>query len=315
MRTEKLSPSSLKINVDRLSSVELFDAAGKKIKLTTGELRKQLSDLGFSGVLAEGEMPQTQEPERLSVQIQRLEEKLVKYQKMAVMGVMMSEIVHELNNQLTVLSGRIQIYNLQNEGEGGNELEQMIASASSILNNLLDFVKNKEVKTEIFVFNEWFSKNKALLRIPINDRHKFNCVNQIKDENVQIKISKELLLQVFLNLFNNANQAMSDPGELNLTLGKCGLPVSNDYKVDSSLEFLKISIQDTGIGIPSELIKEIFKPQVSTKQNLETSGSGLGLGISRRIIEHAGGRIVAKNRENERGAVFEIFLPIQKREK
>jgi signal transduction histidine kinase len=113
--------------------------------------------------------------------------------------------------------------------------------------------------------------------------------------------------QVFWNLFINAAQAMSDGGEIRVHLGKgnawegAGFPLPPQSK---GKEWVKISIADSGGGIPLEEKDKIFEPFFTTKE----SGTGLGLSIVHKIIENHNGLIKVES-EVGRGSTFLIFLP------
>ena len=102
------------------------------------------------------------------------------------------------------------------------------------------------------------------------------------------------LEQVFINLVVNAIQAMSEEGELTIhsSLGE------DDY--------VKVTFQDTGCGIPPENLDKLFTPFFTTKQ--EVKGVGLGLSVSYGIIERHGGRIEVQS-EPGKGSTFTVYLP------
>ncbi len=106
-------------------------------------------------------------------------------------------------------------------------------------------------------------------------------------------VEPHLLQQVVFNLINNACQAMKDPGRL------CVTTKSENGKII-------IAIEDTGHGIPEEIQRRIFEPFFTTKK--EGHGTGLGLSMSRSIIEKFGGTIQFYNVEPH-GSCFTIVLP------
>ncbi len=100
------------------------------------------------------------------------------------------------------------------------------------------------------------------------------------------------LEQVFRNMILNALQAMPNGGELILSS-------------EAAEGGVKVTVEDTGVGIPEEALNQIFVPFFTTK----TKGTGLGLSIVQKIVENHGGRISATS-VPEQGTTFEIFLPI-----
>jgi signal transduction histidine kinase len=99
--------------------------------------------------------------------------------------------------------------------------------------------------------------------------------------------------QVFLNLILNAQQALEGPGSITVTSRATGKEVT-------------VTVSDTGPGLPDSCREQLFEPGWSTKS--EDEGTGLGLFISRRIVERHGGRITAENGSHG-GAVFTVILP------
>ncbi len=109
-----------------------------------------------------------------------------------------------------------------------------------------------------------------------------------------LKIDGDQLLQVFLNIIFNAADAMNGPGTLTVT---------------SKLEnhAVIVSFEDTGPGIPEELLSRVFEPFFTTKEVGE--GTGLGLSVSYGIMQNMGGAIRASNRKRG-GAVFTVEIPL-----
>jgi signal transduction histidine kinase len=114
------------------------------------------------------------------------------------------------------------------------------------------------------------------------------------EESLFVNGDAEQLHQVFVNLLINAIEAMPDGGCLAITLS---LPESRSH--------VQIQIHDTGNGIPEEILLRIFEPFATTKER----GTGLGLAVSRRIIDQHGGSLFAQNAA-EGGALFTIELPV-----
>lgn len=110
----------------------------------------------------------------------------------------------------------------------------------------------------------------------------------------KVKADRVQLQQVFMNLMLNAIEAMHDEG--------------GELTVRSQLQDsqLQLSVSDTGVGLPTEKVEQIFSAFFTTKSH----GSGMGLAISRSIVESHGGRLWA-TANDERGATFHFTLPIQ----
>ena len=108
--------------------------------------------------------------------------------------------------------------------------------------------------------------------------------------------------QVIINLVKNACDAMTEGGRITIS--------TNILEADRKEPAIRISIEDTGPGIPHELLDRLFDPFFTTKAG--GKGTGLGLAVSKRIVEEQGGRLICENSKEQSGAVFRILLPISK---
>jgi signal transduction histidine kinase len=152
----------------------------------------------------------------------------------------------------------------------------MALSLSEILDNVVELQSRK------------LQLNRIILK------KNFRTVGTIHGFSVELK-------QVFLNIITNAAQAMPEGGELRLDLTE-----SREWK--SGQAGLRVNISDTGVGIDSRNSKKIFEPFFSTK---EAKGTGLGLWISRGIIQKYGGSIRFRTMRFKTGNVtcFSVFIP------
>jgi signal transduction histidine kinase len=112
-----------------------------------------------------------------------------------------------------------------------------------------------------------------------------------------VEVDPDLMQQVFLNLCLNAAQAMPEGGTLTITTGV------RRYRTRRSL--VDVSISDTGVGIPRDLMEKIFDPFFTTR----SMGTGLGLPISVQIVRDTGGVVTAKNNPGG-GATLRVSLPL-----
>ncbi|MCY7344671.1 MAG: hypothetical protein LH614_00470, partial [Pyrinomonadaceae bacterium] len=117
------------------------------------------------------------------------------------------------------------------------------------------------------------------------------------NDDLKISGDADFLRQVFVNIFQNAQQAMPAGGELKIRI---------DEERREGKNFAAVKISDTGAGIAPENLEKIFDPFYTTKDIGQ--GTGLGLAVSRRIVEEHGGTIGAVNDKNG-GASFTVYLP------
>jgi signal transduction histidine kinase len=125
-----------------------------------------------------------------------------------------------------------------------------------------------------------------------------------------VSLSSEDLLRCLVNLVKNAAEFITGPGAIRISLGE------RQHEADA-LPSLFLSVEDSGSGIPDELLEKIFEPGFTTRPGAGSEGTwasthrGLGLSITRSIVEAAGGRIHAENSARQ-GARFVIELPIRR---
>ncbi len=255
--------------------------------------------------------------------LKETQSKLVHSEKMAALGTLTAGIAHEINNPLNFISGGvnalknihknfyIDLIKLKKESsrisKGINELEQKhpINDLNSVVENINTGVERaSDIVKGLLVYSH--SKNSKLKSANINDildtalpllksKYKSKVVIE-KDYDSAIKpinCYPSKLNQVFLNLIDNAIDAVADNGKITLTTRQINNAVS-------------ISIKDNGEGIPKDIIDKIFDPFYTTKE--VGKGTGLGLSICQGIIDNHNGTIEVISSEGN-GTEFLIFLP------
>jgi signal transduction histidine kinase len=143
-----------------------------------------------------------------------------------------------------------------------------------------------------------------------------------------VRLNTEDLTRVLVNLVKNAAEAMPGGGSIRIGLRKRGGPAEGALDAAEAGQELSLTIEDTGTGIPRKALERVFEAGFTTHtagSSAENSAGGgwpsahrgLGLSITRSIVEAAGGRTYATNREGPgtpgRGACFEIVLPVRSR--
>ncbi len=223
------------------------------------------------------------------------QEQLIQAAKLTALGEMASNVAHELNNPLTSIIGFTELIKEEKDAEEVKKYLEIIEKESlrarDIVNQLLEFSRKKPVMMEDVTTGTLFNDILQLVELQIKNtrielRKELNYLPVIKGDYNQLK-------QVFINLINNAISAMPDGGVLKI----------NTKRIDNSIY---ISIEDTGTGIPPEILPRIFEPFFTTKKE---KGTGLGLPISYRIVENHGGRIEVRSEPNK-GSTFIVILPI-----
>jgi two-component system NtrC family sensor kinase len=232
----------------------------------------------------------------------RLQAQLIQSAKLSGIGQMISGVAHELNNPLTTVMGYAQLLQVSDVDETIKEDLQMIYKdalrAQRIVQNLLTFARQKKPQRSSVDINE-IIKRALDLR---NYQLKVDNIEVVTElvENLPWTMADDYQLQqVFLNIINNAHQAMvQEKGRGTLTIRT--EIVDNDT--------IRVSFTDTGPGIPSEALDKVFDPFFTTKE--VGAGTGLGLSVSHGIIQEHKGRIWAES-EPGQGAAFFVELPIK----
>ncbi|MFH2058598.1 MAG: ATP-binding protein [Pseudomonadota bacterium] len=228
----------------------------------------------------------------------------IKSEKLSSIGILAGGIAHDFNNILTGLYGNIALAKLELDSDSEAALlildaEQSMLKATDLTQQLLIFAKGGDPIKETISIGQ-----------TIKDTAKFNLSgSNIKlethfDEQLwPVNADKGQINQVISNLVINARHAMPDGGHLTITGTNIELK-NNEIASLVKGNYVKIIVQDDGIGIPNECLSRIFDPYYTTKH----AGSGMGLATSFSIIKKHQGWITATSNPGK-GAVFHIFLP------
>ncbi len=231
---------------------------------------------------------------------------IVEQSKATAMGEMISMIAHQWRQPLQAIAILIQKLPLEKLIDGN--------ISDETLNTVVDAVEDKLafMSKTIEDFRSFFNPNKEKETIYASElvekvrdmtayTFKVDNINfSIKYENdLKIDIHLNEITQVFLNILNNAREAFE---QKNIEIKNINLEF---YQQNDNIVF---EIRDNAGGIPSTIIKKIFEPYFSTKKN--KNGTGLGLYMSRTIVEKTGQGILTVN-NTDNGACFRIVLPIK----
>ncbi len=244
-----------------------------------------------------------QSPFQLAEQNQLLRENSVDSEKMRTIATLASGVAHEIRNPLTALKTFVEYFPKKKNDPAFIAKFESIASTEinrieSILNELLAFAKPSPLSLTDTDIKKTLEHALNLTANQLG-KNKVEVKTDFSNDLPLIKADTNKLLQVFINLILNANDAMPDGGTLIIMTRGSGLVVS-----DSSNPSIKITFTDTGCGIEPKDLSKIFEPFFSTKEK----GTGLGLAIVKGIIEDHGGKITVKSTKNQ-GTAFTITLP------
>ncbi|HHV72859.1 MAG TPA: PAS domain S-box protein [Clostridia bacterium] len=236
-----------------------------------------------------------------------LEEKIIRYEKLSVLGEIAAGMAHEIRNPLTTVKGFLQI--LQGQIKENRLDKDRVADYCEIMLEEID--RSNRIITEFLLTTKPQAPLISVLNIKsvINDvifltqnqalMQQVEMVVDVPEELPNVAIDRDQIKQVFLNLICNAFEAMPDGGRLT---------IRSYYNQDKKQ--IVTEIEDTGIGIPKENLKKIFLPFFTSKNgNSGKIGTGLGLSVCKNIIEGHGGSIEVGSKINE-GSKFLVYLPI-----
>ncbi len=226
------------------------------------------------------------------------QEQLIHSTKMAAIGELAANVAHEINNPLTSVLGYtthlLKTLPLQESPRRIlGMMEQETLRVRKIIRNLLDFARHKPSSMQPGDLAIPLRETVALVQ-GVADAASVVIQEDYPPASLAVNMDQNEMKQVFINIVNNALQAMPRGGELRIRLDRV-----NDQE-------LVVEFSDTGTGIAPENVDKIFEPFFSTKSSGD--GTGLGLSISYRIVRNHGGRIETKS-EAGKGTVFSVFLP------
>jgi two-component system NtrC family sensor kinase len=229
----------------------------------------------------------------------KLEQQIIQSERLAAMGQMIGGFAHELNNPLTSIMG---VAELLQEGEREESarkhlvmLQQQARRAADIVQNLMYFSRPPAPGRVTVDLNELVQRT---LHLHAYSLRKNNVTVDFLPEPSLPTVTGDShqLMQIFLNLILNAEQAMRDARDRG-TLR---------VRMEKSSNSVIATFQDDGPGIPAEVLPNIFDPFYTTKR--PGRGTGLGLSICKAILREHGGEIEASSGPGG-GAVFRVTLP------
>jgi PAS domain S-box-containing protein len=241
---------------------------------------------------------------RMQEEREELRRRLGQSEKLAALGQFVAGIAHELNNPLQGVLGHLEL--LRATGAFPRKLRREVQTiyreadrAAKIVRNLLAFSGSRRLVRRAVSINAVLQKVTAI-RASACRAGDIEVVRHYDTKLPRVQSDPLLLHQVFLNIVMNAEHAITESGR--------GGRIEITTAVAPSSNRVIVSVRDTGVGIPPDVVSRIFEPFYTTKE--VGKGSGLGLAITYGIVQEHGGEIVAANHPDG-GAVITIELPIR----
>jgi signal transduction histidine kinase len=232
------------------------------------------------------------------INLRDAQERLLHGERLAAIGEMAANLAHELKNPLITIggfAGRLlkSLPSETRERQYAGTIVTEVSRLEKMLTEILAFSRKPTICYNACNLHEIIQECLACCTATFEDK---NVAVVFSGDNHGCTVSGDAhqLKQVFLNLILNACDAMPKGGDLTLT-------IETDDRADKSVV---VSVEDSGCGIPDEMLRQIFNPFFTTKHH----GTGLGLAITNRIILNHYGSIEAHN--TGQGALFKITLPL-----
>lgn len=283
------------IGVDRVVVGRRKDGSTFPMKLAVGEMRRG-DLLYFTGFIRD-----LTEREQSAAMLDQARSELARLARLNELGEMASTLAHELNQPLSAIANYVQGSRrlLQSVDSAPpmlmtalDETAKQALRAGDIIRHLREFVTRGETDKEPHDIKQLIEEAGALALVGSRERG-IKSVFDFSQDAGMVLVDRVQIQQVIINLMRNAMEAMRDSPRKELTV-----------RTRTEIDKLVVEVEDTGPGIAEEIAPQLFQPFVTSK----ASGMGIGLSISRRIIEsHGGDLVVASSSE---GATFSFSLPL-----
>jgi signal transduction histidine kinase len=239
--------------------------------------------------------------EEANSRLQQMQQQLIQSERLATVGKMAAWVAHEINNPLAIIKTSVRI--IQNQSREDSQaiqrlhcIDEEVSRIAHILRELLDCSPASPTQEAVDV-NAVIHSLEPLLA-PTLQSEQISLRVVLEPDLPQVCMASDRLKQVLLNIIRNAEEAMSEGGDLVIQTIRQG-------------DRIQVRITDTGGGIPPEHLGQVFAPFFTTKGH--KGGKGLGLAISCGLVASANGHIDVESAVGK-GSTFRVSLPVWKRD-
>ena len=239
----------------------------------------------------------------------RMEEEILKAEKIESIGVFAGGLAHDFNNILTTVLGNASMAKYQ--ASPGSEIFELLSEvekaskrAQALTQQLLTFAKGGAPVKETASLEDIVKESSRF----VMSGSKSACEYSIPEDLWTVEIDVGQISQVINNIVINANQAMPEGGVIEIKAENLDIDEVNQWELKPG-KYVRMSFKDDGIGIPEKHLSKIFDPYFTTKQ----TGSGLGLATTYSIIHRHGGIITVESHIGI-GTSLHIYLPASEKE-
>jgi PAS domain S-box-containing protein len=239
----------------------------------------------------------------------KVEEDLLKVEKLQSVSLLAGGIAHDFNNILAAILGNISLAKVYIEPKGKaferlTQAEKACLRAQRLTQQLLTFSKGGAPVKEVTNIAKLVRECCQFALRGSNIRCVFDC----SDDLWPVEVDQGQISQVIDNLVINAVHAMADGGLIKVQATNVVVSLEDGLQLERG-RYVRISLKDHGVGISEEHMPKIFDPYFTTKK----TGSGLGLATSYAVIKRHGGIITVESQSGE-GATFHVYLPASEKE-
>lgn len=241
-------------------------------------------------------------------QKQKMEQELVRMQKLETVGILAGGIAHDFNNILTAILGNVSLVIRKLNDDQTKQKSRLYTAekaclrARGLTKQLLTFAKGGELMKKMIRLNKIIEETILFAVKGSNIEYVFDISSDLKG----VEVDESQICQVINNLVINAKQAMPKGGFIKVEARNIDITAESELPLEEG-EYVKVDFIDTGSGISAKNIDKIFDPFFSTKKE----GTGLGLAISFKIVAKHNGYLQVSSTKGK-GSVFTLYLPAAK---
>jgi len=297
---------SIRYSLERKRVSETLRKTNEKLIVNEKKLMNTLADLS----MAHQELKDAQT-------------QLIQAEKLQSVGILAAGVAHEVKNPLAIILQGVEYLLKKVHADDANirmvleNLDNAVHRADNIIRELLDVTSLTKIEFKLVNLNDIIDKICVLMQQQF-EKFKVNVVKQLQEQIPLIKIDPDRIEQVFVNLMLNAVYAMVQGGQLviktyTVTFSDfdrekgVGRRKEDPFKIGETVIFCEI--EDTGTGIPPEVLSKIFDPFFTTRRHM--GGTGLGLSVVRSIMQVHNGRIDIKNNEQGPGVQVTLIFKVE----
>ena len=242
---------------------------------------------------------------------------LIQNEKMAAVGRLASGLAHQIRNPLEIIIMGVEFLGNTLPDKNSNsemaieKIKQAVKRTDQIITDFLNFSRKSELKFEPVNVCDLLDDTITLIEHRINLK-KIKIERNYYQESMEVNADKNMLQQVFMNLLNNGIDAMSEKGEIRISVkaekamhmeDKIGYRENDYFKIGDKM--IVIEVEDTGKGIPEDVLPKVFEPFFTSKAT--GKGTGLGLSLVHLIMDRHQGTIKVQSEVNK-GTKFTLNL-------